>query len=75
MKEKVKAPDNEIMMRKCLFGWFCLIYEAINLFISVHNRNEWRAERARKKEKWIKFRTKNGESWRLIKCFVSNIDL
>jgi hypothetical protein len=34
VERKSKNPDNEIMMRKCLFGWFRLIYEAINLFIS-----------------------------------------
>lgn len=49
--EKVKpTADNEIMMRgKFLFGWFCLIYGAINLFISVRNGIEWKRTRGKMK--------------------------
>ena len=56
-KKKLKTFDNEVMMRECLFGSIRLIYEAINLFISVHNsdgsdRRERRKKVSKKREIW-----------------------
>jgi hypothetical protein len=73
-EEESKALDNEIMMRKCLFGWIRLIYEAINLFISVHNSDGVKRKRRRKRgmakvekttKKQEKFRRGEREIWAL----------